>query len=145
MNDYLMHYGIKGQKYGVRRYQNEDGSLTPAGRARYSNDRVLRDAQIETDKDSDDLKGLSRSTRDQIMRARDTRKYRTYSRSERVGAEYNVGKNGSRSQSDSGTGNTNTSKTTETVVHKAKNRSIQSISRDDIRSGNRFVQRLLVS
>ena len=33
MNDYvLMHHGIKGQRWGIRRYQNKDGSLTPAGR-----------------------------------------------------------------------------------------------------------------
>lgn len=32
----LQHHGIKGQKWGVRRYRNRDGSLTPAGRKRYS-------------------------------------------------------------------------------------------------------------
>lgn len=32
---YLAHYGIKGQKHGVRRFQNEDGTLTPEGRQRY--------------------------------------------------------------------------------------------------------------
>lgn len=34
-NDYLIHYGIKGQRYGVRRFQNEDGSLTEEGKRRY--------------------------------------------------------------------------------------------------------------
>lgn len=34
-SDELRHYGIKGQKWGVRRFQEEDGSLTPAGRKRY--------------------------------------------------------------------------------------------------------------
>ena len=32
----LYHWGIKGMKWGVRRYQNKDGSLTPAGKKRYT-------------------------------------------------------------------------------------------------------------
>ena len=48
--DYLAHFGIKGMKWGVRRYQNKDGSLTPAGKRRYSEDysekQRIRDRKI---------------------------------------------------------------------------------------------------
>ncbi len=38
MNNELYHHGILGQKWGVRRYQNADGSLTSAGKKRYGED-----------------------------------------------------------------------------------------------------------
>jgi len=43
--DYLEHHGILGMKWGIRRYQNKDGSLTPEGRARYGD--VLTKKQMQ--------------------------------------------------------------------------------------------------
>ena len=34
--EYLAHHGIKGQKWGIRRFQNSDGTLTKAGQKRYN-------------------------------------------------------------------------------------------------------------
>lgn len=69
---YLAHHGILGQKWGIRRYQNKDGSLTSAGKKRY------RDMSMDDfDKEVYDYmnershKGLIRSSfekaRDQVL------------------------------------------------------------------------------
>ena len=52
-NKTLIHWGVKGQKWGVRRYQNKDGSLTPAGKKRYNRDyegqaRNMSDAELRS-------------------------------------------------------------------------------------------------
>lgn len=51
MNDYreyskyteIYHHGIKGQRWGIRRYQNSDGSLTSAGRSHYDLGSPIKD------------------------------------------------------------------------------------------------------
>lgn len=41
----LRHFGIRGMKWGVRRYQNENGTLTSAGKKRYSADDIKSGAK----------------------------------------------------------------------------------------------------
>lgn len=63
-NLYLAHHGIKGQKWGVRRYQNPDGSLTEAGKQRYKEYRNIVRNKPYTDDVNSIVKTLSNKEKD---------------------------------------------------------------------------------
>ena len=69
----LYHHGIKGQKWGVRRYQNADGSLTNAGTKRYGISGAIRGYQIKSAQ-----KGLSDVDRQQRQVKSELRELRGY-------------------------------------------------------------------
>ena len=56
--NYLAHYGIKGMKWGVRRYQNADGTLTAAGKAR----EAMLDAKADVKNHSYGTKAYTNAT-----------------------------------------------------------------------------------
>ena len=63
---FIEHHGIKGQEWGVRRFQYEDGSLTPEGRKRYlkeeersqsDNEKTRRDSSSDSDSSGNSSSG----------------------------------------------------------------------------------------
>lgn len=64
----LFHHGIKGMKWGVRRYQNKDGSLTPDGKKRYDRDIADNNSRKKDNRIQIDGPDASRWVREDITR-----------------------------------------------------------------------------
>ena len=77
MNE-LYHHGVKGQKWGVRRYQNKDGSLTSAGKKKYSIDNPqlskAKDRSKRLREDLDTYSKVRYKTQDMYADAREAKK-----------------------------------------------------------------------
>lgn len=81
-NDFLCHQGIKGQRWGIRRFQRLDGSLTPAGYERYGKtpwDRGSDKLKRQVERNRAWLKDVNQ-TKVQDKAYRDMRKQRTENR-----------------------------------------------------------------
>ena len=70
-NHELYHAGVKGMKWGVRRYQNKDGSLTPAGKKRYNRDVSENNAKKKDNRIVIDGPDAKRWAREDLSRTKD--------------------------------------------------------------------------
>lgn len=59
-NSELTHWGVKGMKWGVRRYQNKDGSLTSAGKKRYSVGDFIQSKKDERKKEISKIRNIQK-------------------------------------------------------------------------------------
>ena len=66
----LCHWGIKGMKWGVRRYQNKDGTLTAAGRKHYGEGNAGEDAEPKVEYAPKRTGGRAEDYSDEELRAR---------------------------------------------------------------------------
>lgn len=68
----LFHHGVLGMKWGVRKYQNKDGSLTDAGKKRYDRDVKANNARKKDNRIIIDGPDADRWVREDLTRAKKT-------------------------------------------------------------------------
>lgn len=78
--DYIQHYGIRDMKWGIRRFQNADGTLTEEGKKRYGRDSI---PESETWKKSDASKLSDDELRRRNNRLQTERQYRDLTTSQK--------------------------------------------------------------
>lgn len=84
--NYLSHHGVKGQKWGDRNYQYEDGSLTPEGRVHYGYGKGNKKSLKETVKNK--FNKAKKSAKEAIQKHKDSEM------SNRISSAMDVLKNG---------------------------------------------------
>lgn len=78
----LEHHGIKGQKWGVRRFQNEDGTLTEKGKKRYN--RLTRFSENDPNKSNAKLNyKVTKGSQEKAIYKAEKKQVRQYSKDDR--------------------------------------------------------------
>lgn len=67
--NYLVHHGVKGQKWGVRRFQNYDGSLTSSGKKEYYTNGRLNKAGLRKRSYYENVRRRGTTGKHQILRS----------------------------------------------------------------------------
>lgn len=70
MTNTLCHYGVKGMRWGVRRYRNDDGTLTDAGKKRYDRDVRENNAKKKENRINIDGPDPKRWAKEDVTRAK---------------------------------------------------------------------------
>lgn len=87
---YLVHHGIKGQRWGIRRYQNFDGSYTAAGLKRYQSAKDAYDEsrqKYKETKSSGDKMAIQRARNEMRVARAEEKKHYKHLKQDKLGDE----------------------------------------------------------